>query len=105
MEALPDVIFPRVVNIRIVVVLPAPFGPRRPKTSPGGMERFNRSTAVRSPKRFVKSRVWIIGAVQGRRQQGKWALSGRLITAPPHSVYSSHPPYGLKQYDGRGGNS
>src|SRR5918994_2056948 len=36
--------------IEIAVVLPAPFGPRRPKVSPGEMPKLTPSTAVRSPK-------------------------------------------------------
>ncbi len=34
-----------VVIILIVVVLPAPFGPRRPYISPGAIDRFTWSTA------------------------------------------------------------
>ena len=33
----------------IVVVLPAPFGPRKPKNSPAGMRSETSSTAVKSP--------------------------------------------------------
>jgi hypothetical protein len=33
----------------IVVVLPAPFGPRNPKNSPAGMRNETSSTAVKSP--------------------------------------------------------
>jgi hypothetical protein len=37
-----------------VVVLPAPFGPRRPKTMPSLSARSIPSTAVTVPKRFVR---------------------------------------------------
>ena len=39
----------RVVSMPAVVVLPAPFGPSRPKISPRRTERSSRSTAVMSP--------------------------------------------------------
>src|SRR5262245_45170120 len=42
--------------MRSVVVLPAPFGPRRPKQAPLGTSRLTRSTAVRAPKCFDTSR-------------------------------------------------
>jgi len=32
-----------------VVVLPAPFGPRKPYSTPGSMERSSRSTTAVSP--------------------------------------------------------
>jgi len=35
--------------MRIVVVLPAPFGPRKPKTVPGSTFRFNPSSARTGP--------------------------------------------------------
>src|ERR1700686_3151434 len=38
----------------MVVVLPAPFGPRKPKTSPGLSEKETPSTIVRLPMTFVK---------------------------------------------------
>ena len=40
-------------RIRSVVVLPAPFGPRKPVTTPGSMRAEKFSTAVTAPKRFV----------------------------------------------------
>src|SRR5262245_32533960 len=36
-------------SIRRVVVLPAPFGPSRPKISPGATRKETSATAVRSP--------------------------------------------------------
>src|SRR5437879_884196 len=38
---------------RMVVVLPAPFGPKKPKTSPSSIVRLRSSTAARPPKRLV----------------------------------------------------
>jgi len=45
------------VNIRIVVVFPAPFGPRKPYTVPWSTVRLSPSTAISVPNRFVSSRV------------------------------------------------
>ena len=39
-----------VVIMRTVVVLPAPLGPRRPKTVPRGTSKLTSSTATKSPK-------------------------------------------------------
>ena len=47
----------------MVVVLPAPFGPRRPNTSPWRTCRSSLSTAVNSPYFLVRPRVLIAGAV------------------------------------------
>jgi len=44
----------RVVSILIVVVLPAPLEPSKPKTSPALTERVSVSTAVNAPKRRVR---------------------------------------------------
>ena len=35
--------------MRMVVVLPAPFGPRKPKSSPAGTTRSRERTAVNDP--------------------------------------------------------
>ena len=42
----------RVVSMRISVDLPAPFGPRRPKISPGSTLKLMSSTAVKVPNTF-----------------------------------------------------
>ena len=47
--AVPAVGSVRPSNIRIVVVLPAPFGPSRPNTSPRSMRSDRWSTATLSP--------------------------------------------------------
>src|SRR6185312_1444647 len=46
---------------RMVVVLPAPFGPRKPVTLPGSTSNDRSLTAVTSPYRLVRPRTWIIG--------------------------------------------
>ena len=52
---------------RIRVDLPAPLGPSNPKTSPRATWSVHRSRAVKSPNRFVKSRVSITAALSGKR--------------------------------------
>jgi hypothetical protein len=56
-SASPDVGERSVVSILITVVLPAPFGPNNPKTSPAFTEIVNPSTAVISPYFRVKASV------------------------------------------------
>ena len=46
-------------SIRMVVVLPAPFGPSRPKTSPSAIVSVMLSTAVTSPNLRVRRSVSI----------------------------------------------
>jgi hypothetical protein len=59
--AVPEVGLRRVFNILIVVVLPAPFGPRNPKISPSLTSKSIASTALTSPgKTLVKAVAWII---------------------------------------------
>ena len=60
------------VSIFIVVVFPHPFGPRNPKISPRSMVKLTPSTAVKSPKRQVRSRAamtvsWLSGLRGGIR--------------------------------------
>ena len=47
--------------MRMVVVLPDPFGPMNPYTSPGSSLSDSRSTANSSPYFFVRSRHSIMG--------------------------------------------
>src|SRR5882757_3696277 len=49
-------------SIRIVVDLPAPFGPRKPVTTPGRTVKVRWSTAVLSPYRLVSPCNSIMGA-------------------------------------------
>src|SRR5438128_4745226 len=53
-------------SIWIVVVLPAPFGPSRPRISPCRMANETPSTAVKSPKCLVRFRTWTMGSVIGQ---------------------------------------
>src|SRR4249919_688361 len=53
-RALPPVGCMSVHSTEIVVVLPAPLGPRKPNSSPGSTENEMPSTAVKSPKRLTR---------------------------------------------------
>ena len=48
--------------MRSVVVLPAPFGPRKPVIRPGSIAKLSSSTAMVEPKRFVSPRTSSGGA-------------------------------------------
>ena len=52
-------------SIRIVVVLPAPFGPRNPVTVPGSQRNETSLTTVRPPRRFVRPVASIMAASIG----------------------------------------
>src|SRR6266849_5254951 len=49
------------VSIRMVVDLPAPFGPRKPKKQPRGTVRLSPSTAALFPYTFRRSRTDMAG--------------------------------------------
>src|ERR1700733_13177986 len=53
-RARPEVGVNRPQSMRMVVDLPAPFGPRKPNTSPLRTSRLMRSTATKSPKRLTR---------------------------------------------------
>ena len=48
----PEVGAMSVPSVRTIVVFPAPFGPRNPKTSPCPTSKETSSKAMRSPNRF-----------------------------------------------------
>src|SRR5512133_2684590 len=48
--------------MRIVELLPAPFGPRNPNASPCCTSKSIASTATRSPKRLTSPRAWTSGS-------------------------------------------
>ena len=48
--------------IRIVELLPAPFGPRNPNASPRRTSKSIPSTAVSVPNLLTSSRAWMSGA-------------------------------------------
>ena len=53
-SAVPAVGATRVLNVRTVVVLPAPLGPRNPKTSPRRTLNETSSNATREPNCLVR---------------------------------------------------
>ena len=63
--AAPAVGLSRPSSMRIVVVLPAPFGPRKPKIAPRSTVKLTRSTAAKSPN-----------SLSGRRpaRRDRWPL-------------------------------
>src|ERR1035438_2693421 len=58
--------------MRMVVVLPLPLGPMKPKTLPSGTVRERSSTAVTSPKVLVTSEI----STAGISVRGAWLQSG-----------------------------
>src|SRR5437879_143110 len=75
-------------RMRMVVVLPAPLGPSRPKISPGRASKLTWSTAYTSPRRrsrndLVRFLTWIIRrsrrstAGPGERRFAEASLTGR----------------------------
>src|SRR5262245_6634351 len=74
--------------IRSVVVLPAPLGPRRPKTSPPATSKLTSSTATRSPNRRVtfrteitgyRNRLWALGFLKPKAPTLRYSC----VQAPP----------------------
>src|SRR5882757_9009963 len=59
---LPEVGASRPVSILMVVDLPAPLGPRKPKNCPGATHRSIPLTATSSPKRRVRPWIEMVGA-------------------------------------------
>src|SRR3954453_6768254 len=77
MVAVPDVGRMRPSSIRSVVVLPAPFGPRKPVMRPGSTTKSRSWTAVKSPNRLERPRTSMrapdAGAgVMSRPQEMSW---------------------------------
>src|SRR5450759_3939014 len=60
-HACPEVGLRRPSRSLTEVVLPAPFGPRNPKTSPRGTVIDRPASAVVCPKRFERFTVWMAG--------------------------------------------
>src|SRR5208337_590177 len=51
------------ISIRIVVLLPEPFAPKNAKIEPGVTSIASRSTAVNAPKRLLRLRTEMMGAL------------------------------------------
>ena len=63
--ALPPVRVSRVQRMEMVVVLPAPLGPRNPKSSPGSTVKEMSFTAVKGPKRLTRCSTSTAGLAGG----------------------------------------
>ena len=75
--------------IRIVDVLPAPFGPRKPNDSPRATSKSMASTATNSPNRLVSPRAWM-SEVEGVSDMGAHGTAGRLEPGRPTSSKTRH---------------
>src|SRR3954447_3445669 len=71
-KAAPEVGFASVQSMLIVVVLPAPLGPRKPNTSPGATSKLTPRTASSSPKdlRSSSTSTAFIPSLYGERPIG-----------------------------------
>src|SRR4051812_32750110 len=69
--------------MRMVELLPAPLGPRKPNDSPRCTSKSTASTAVNVPKRLVSPRAWISGApsLTPPRLRGRYELVARADDA------------------------
>src|ERR1700694_467878 len=70
----------------IVVVLPAPFGPRKPKTSPGWTERSSPWSATLRPYSLRRPTVSMAGVVSGSPQAVGDVLEVGGLERPGHAV-------------------
>src|SRR4051812_47938879 len=77
----------RPTTIRMVVVLPAPLGPRKPVTVPGSQRNVTSETTVRPPSRLVSPLVWIMPA--DSRPAG-FAATGRGLRSPSPGAVVDH---------------
>src|SRR5207302_3883756 len=91
----PEVGLIKPTSIRIVVVLPAPFGPRKPKISPRWSSNETSSTMVLSPMIFVRVvavRVGLVSFIRApfpglvpaprRRDRGRDSVRRRILLIP-----------------------
>src|SRR5947209_16459393 len=91
----PEVGLIRPTSIRLVVVFPAPFGPRKPKISPRCSSNETLSTIVLSPMIFVRVVAVSVGLVSfirapfsglvpaaGRRDRRRDSVRRRILLIP-----------------------
>src|SRR5262245_58401027 len=82
MLARPPSIGSSVASMDRVVVLPAPFGPSTPKTSPRRTSRSIPSTAVKSPNLLTRPSALTASVVDSfMGPLSRWSVSGRLHDA------------------------
>ena len=84
----------RPVSIFMVVVLPEPFEPTKPKISPRSMVKLTRSTAVKSPKRQVSSRAVMTGSASAKWRGGicEPVVTGALLLGQQRHEGFFHGP-------------
>ena len=92
--ACPPVIGETQPIIRIVEVLPAPFGPRKPNDSPGATSKSIASTAVNSPNRLVRPRAWMSEEVDGELGAGT-AADTRVSDMGSHGTAEARHVFGV----------
>src|SRR5580704_678166 len=78
-DALPEVGGSSPHKIRIVVDLPAPFGPRNPKISPRVTSSETLSTATKSPNFLVRFSIWTAGPEE-LGSMGRLVLARLILT-------------------------
>jgi hypothetical protein len=87
--ALPELASSRVVRILMVVLLPAPLGPSRPKICPRATLRLSRSSAVTWLKRLLRSTVAIAmvllvaAMIHASTEDGAWPDTARCPPTGP----------------------
>src|SRR3954465_9477741 len=72
------------VIMRMVVLLPAPFGPRKPNTSPFSTVKETPLTATFGPKDFFKFRTFIMK--WGRENAANFRRGDRMTALPLDSL-------------------
>ncbi len=83
--------------MRIVLLLPAPLGPRKPNASPRRTSTSMPATAVKSPKRFTS---WL-ATMSGLEGSGAADITGHTIEQG--SIVAGFPPLGVALYGMRMG--
>src|SRR5919109_3025159 len=84
------------VIMRMVVDLPAPFGPRKPSTSPRSTANEMPSTARFGPKLFTRFSIWIIGVALRELAVGASCFSAIITDLAPKQGRDSRTSQGIK---------
>jgi adenosine deaminase len=87
--------------IRMVDVLPAPLGPRKPKDSPGAISKSMLSTATSSPNRLVKPRAQMIGSSPDDVADPGAPSDARDCDCTPATLVNRRDALDGKRQDGR----
>ena len=97
---LPEVGASRPVSILMVVDLPAPLGPRKPKNWPGATVRLTSWTAVNSPKRRVRPVVETAGIMWVKNTLATMRVSRKVCQVAKNERETSKEA-GLEKNAGR----